>query len=175
MTIMSASNKSSASIGFLTAVENTELGLAGGYLALNVAGRPLEFHCTAPVKANRAQEILYGPTLRPFLLAEQIGQTLLAKSKLTPLVVCTDLAAMLEVRAFTHLPVALVCDAESTAESSGRLTLGKNRLQLPVDYLSDAAMIRERWPSEADTLDLAEPFSRIWEALEEAQKSARAA
>lgn len=174
---MSASNKSSACIGFLTAVENAELGLTGGYLVLNVAGRPLEFHCTAPVKANRAQEILYGPTLRPFLLAEQIGQTLLAKSKLTPLVVCTDLAAMLEVRGFTYLSVVLVGDAESPATDgdSSSLTLGKNRLMLPAGYASDASVIQERWPSEADTLDLVEPFSRIWEALEEAQKSARAA
>ena len=174
---MSSSNKSSACIGFLTAVENAELGLTGGYLVLNVAGRPLEFHCTAPVKANRAQEILYGPTLRPFLLAEQIGQTLLAKSKLTPLVVCTDLVAMLEVRCFTHLPVAMVSDAELSAADGElpSLSLGKNRLMLPAGYASDASAIQEHWPREADALDLTEPFSRIWEALEEAQKSARAA
>ena len=73
-----------ASLGFLTVVEHAELGLLGGYLLLNAAGRPLEFHCTAPVKPNRAQEILYGPTLKPFLYGEQIGQTLLTRSKLTP-------------------------------------------------------------------------------------------
>ena len=47
---------------------------------LNAAGRPLEFHCTAPIKPNRAQEILYGPTLESFLYGEQIGQTLIGQS-----------------------------------------------------------------------------------------------
>ena len=63
-------------LGFLTVVEHPQYGLFGGYLMLNTAGRPLEFHCTAPIKPNRAQEILYGPTLEAFLYGEQIGQTL---------------------------------------------------------------------------------------------------
>ena len=57
-------------IGFLTVTEHAEHGLFGGYLILNVSGRPLEFHCTAPLKPSRAQEILYGPTLRPFLFGD---------------------------------------------------------------------------------------------------------
>src|SRR3954451_6478450 len=93
-----ASPKSSPCLGFLTVVENAELGLIGGYLLLNPAGRPLEFHCTAPVKPNRTQEILYGPTLKPFLYGEQIGQTLLTRSKLTPSVVFTDSEAVLAAR-----------------------------------------------------------------------------
>ena len=73
---MSASgSKSVPSVGFLTVQEFTDLGLIGGYLILNAVGRPLEFHCTAPVRPNRAQEILYGPTLAPFLYGEQIGLT----------------------------------------------------------------------------------------------------
>src|SRR5207344_1424341 len=107
-----------ASLGFLTVVENEELGLLGGYLLLNASGRPLEFHCTAPVKPNRTQEILYGPTLRPFLYGEQIGQTLLAKSKLTPLVVCTDNEAVLATRDCTDIPVVLVLGATAGLSSS---------------------------------------------------------
>src|SRR5438046_361190 len=95
-------------LGFLTVVENAELGLIGGYLLLNTAGRPLEFHCTAPVKPHRTQEILYGPTLKPYLYGEQIGQALLVKSKLTPLVVCTDIEPVLAVREFTEFPVVLL-------------------------------------------------------------------
>ncbi len=77
---MSSSTQKSmpAGIGFLSVIEHDELGLFGGYLVLNMAGRPLEFHCTSPVRPNRAQEILYGPTLRPFLFGEQIGQALLS-------------------------------------------------------------------------------------------------
>src|SRR5436190_16532179 len=108
----SPSPKSAPCLGFLTVVENAELGLLGGYLLLNAAGRPLEFHCTAPVKPNRAQEILYGPTLRPFLYGEQIGQTLLTKSKLMPLVVCTDSENVLAARDFTHVPLVVVRESD---------------------------------------------------------------
>jgi hypothetical protein len=174
--------KSTVCLGFLTVVEHVELGLLGGYLLLNAAGRPLEFHCTAPVKPSRAQEILYGPTLRSFLYGEQIGQTLLTKSRLTPLLVCTDSEPVLAVRDQTHIPVALVVGETqgATAGSSSsvcgtELTLGRNRLSLPAPYSGDEQTIRAAWPAQADHLDLAEPFVRIREALEEAQKSARAA
>ena len=72
--------KSLLAIGFLTVTRDVEQGLFGGYLVLNFLGRPLEFHCTAPVRPNRAQEILYGPTLDPYLVGERIGQALLETS-----------------------------------------------------------------------------------------------
>jgi len=188
---MSSTAKLQPALGFLTVVEHAELGLLGGYLLLNAAGRPLEFHCTAPVKPNRAQEILYGPTLRPFLYGEQIGQTLLARSRLTPILVCTDSEAMLAVRDHTHIPVALVTQGgrESLAEGSllggadcypakdsrPLFRLGQTDLLLPTPYAADEQTIRQHWPAQADLLDLAEPFARIREALDEAQKTARAA
>ena len=106
----SSSTKPSPCVGFLTVVESAELGLLGGYLLLNASGRPLEFHCTAPVKPNRTQEILYGPTLQPYLHGEVIGQALLAKSKLVPIAVCTNSEAVLAVRDFTPTPVVFVLD-----------------------------------------------------------------
>jgi hypothetical protein len=101
-------SRSQATIGFLTVREHEQQGLVGGYLILNAAGRPLEFHCTAPFKPSRAQQILYGPTLHPFLYGEQIGQTLLAKGGAQPQAVCTDSELALSVRTFVKLPVALV-------------------------------------------------------------------
>ena len=77
-------SNSLSAMGFLTIVESSAQGIFGGYLLLNEAGRPLEFHCTAPVRPNRAQQILYGPTLKPYLFGEQIGQTLLSQTKITP-------------------------------------------------------------------------------------------
>lgn len=116
---MSASGtKSLPAIGFLTVCEHSDYGLFGGFLVLNTHGRPLEFHCTAPVKPNRAQEILYGPTLRGFLYAEQIGQTLLHKAKVAPLLVCTNVEPMLDVREFSSAPVVLIAP-EKGGERSG--------------------------------------------------------
>ena len=168
-----------ASLGFLTVVEDPELGLAGGYLLLNAALRPLEFHCTAPVKPNRAQEILYGPTLRPYLVGEQIGQTLLARSKLSPLVVFTDSDVMLAARDFCRTPLVLVLQDEAarSAElrSAAPFSLAANRAVTAPRYAHDEQTIRAAWPPQAEHLDLLEPFTRIREALDEAQRTARQA
>src|SRR5262249_8061846 len=159
-------------LGFLTILENAELGFLGGYLLLNAAGRPLEFHCTAPIRANRTQEILYGPTLRPFLFGEQIGQTLLTKSKLTPLVVCTDSEPALAVRDFTEIPVVVVLGATSSLSSSAagnQFGLATNQVTSAPSHSGDEQLIRAAWPPLADHLNLLEPFDRIREALDEAQ------
>src|SRR4029450_11711246 len=50
-------------LGFFTAIAVPERGFVGGLLVTNHLGRPLEFQCTAPVRPNRTQEILYGPPL----------------------------------------------------------------------------------------------------------------
>src|SRR5436190_27920 len=168
----SPSPKSAPCLGFLTVVENTELGLLGGYLLLNAAGRPLEFHCTAPVKANRTQEILYGPTLKPYLYGEQIGQTLLVKSRLTPIVVCTDCEAVLAVRDFTQIPVVMAVSAADNSTGGIPFQLAKSRVAPAPHYANDAQTIRDSWPAQADHLDLHEPFTRIREALDEAQRTA---
>lgn len=110
-----AGSRPKQSLGFLTVVRHEQFGLFGGYLILNTAGRPLEFHCTAPVKPNRAQEILYGPTLQAFLYGEQIGQTLIAQAGHAPLVVCTDQEPALAAREFIAMPLALVLPSDETS------------------------------------------------------------
>ena len=219
--------KSKPTLGFLTVLEHAQHGLFGGYLVLNTAGRPLEFHCTAPIKPNRAQQILYGPTLESFLFGEQIGQTLLAKSRNEPLLVCTDREPVLAVREHVALPVALVLPGEQdlpgdvdgpvfdpggagrepsptlphrslalnlescvpnsqatasryridTAHVGGSrlitFQLGRNRLAVPAQGDDDRRLITQRLGELAETFDLAEPFARIREAIEEAQQAVR--
>src|SRR5690348_3054964 len=100
--------QSQGALGFFSVLEHEQLGLVGGYLILNPSGRPLEFHCTAPIKPNRAQQILFGPTLDSYLYGEQIGQTLLAKGSVEPWAVWTDVERALAVRDYVKLPVAMV-------------------------------------------------------------------
>jgi hypothetical protein len=104
--------KSNAAFGFLTVVQDGQNSLFGGYLLLNASGRPLEFHCTAPIKPNRAQQILYGPTLEPYLFGEQIGQALLARGTTEPRLVCTDREPAMAVRDYISVPVVLVLPTE---------------------------------------------------------------
>jgi hypothetical protein len=179
-------------MGFLTVVEHPQYGLFGGYLILNLGGRPIEFHCTAPIKANRAQEILYGPTLESFLYGEQIGQTLIGQGSLTPLVICTDREPALAAREHVSAPMVLVLPPESPdappTDEAGRFfrvdaahhgprlvtfELGRNRLALPERAEEDRRLTTERLAELADTFDLSEPFQRIREAIEEAQQAVR--
>ena len=180
------------SLGFLTVVQYEQHGFLGGYLVLNTSGRPLEFHCTAPVKPNRAQEILYGPTLEPYLYGEQIGQALIAKSQLEPLVICTDLEPVLAVREYVSMPVTLVVQAEATPEASasaaGRVyrvdaaaerlkrpvfSLGSNRLSIAPAYADDEQRVTAALTPLSDPFDLSAPFERIRGAIDEAQRSGR--
>lgn len=112
-------SKSLPSIGFLTVTEHAEHGLFGGYLILNTAARPLEFHCTAPVRPNRAQEILYGPTLKPYLYGEQIAHTLFTKARHRPLWICTDVIHVLELRSLIDIPVVQLIPEPVSAERAG--------------------------------------------------------
>ena len=106
---MSDSSDKTELLGFLTVIEHVPLGRVGGFLVLNQAGRPVEFHCTSPVRANRAQEILYGSSLYPFLYGEQIAGTLVSKTKSPVTLLLTDSIPVLAVQESVDLPVVYVC------------------------------------------------------------------
>lgn len=154
--------------GFLTAIDSPQHGLFGGYLVVDALGRPLEFHCTAPVKVTRAQQILYGPTLHGHLHGQQIGGALLAESKATPAVVLTDHDGMLLVRPHTKLPVALV--KPLAGEVTEGFAVGSSHVTPHANDAAADALIRERLANLAGAVDLREPFERIRAAIEEAQR-----
>lgn len=154
--------------GFLTAVESPQHGLFGGYLVVDALGRPLEFHCTAPVKVSRAQQILYGPTLHGHLHGRQIGGALLAESKATPTVVLTDHDGMLHVRPHTRLPMALVRPLAGDAVDG--FSIGAAHVTPHANDAAEEPVLRDRLASLAATVDLREPFDRIRAAIEEAQR-----
>jgi hypothetical protein len=187
--------KSLPAIGFLTVTQDDEHGFFGGYLILNSMGRPLEFHCTAPVRPNRAQEILYGPTLEPYLCGERIGQTLLGKSKVTPSLAITDLESVLAARPFVSVPLALVLGRQEDVDVAGPdAAEALRRVDAPADTLTrprgglqrmnvagftvgvshdrpqDLECVAKQCPQFTEAIDLSEPFDRIREAIGEARK-----
>ena len=192
---------SSASIGFLTVCEHEGQGLFGGYLLLNLAGRPLEFYCTAPVRPNRAQEILYGPTLKPYLYGDQIGQTLLEKAKTKPLLVFTDVEPALAVREYVPSPVVLVLSGEQATQmerarrpdSAAMLvagdpvvplafayrvhlfSVGEQHFAVSQTHCQDAEKVVAQWQPYVAEFDVREPFQRIRDAIDEARRSAKQA
>src|SRR4051794_20824281 len=183
--------------GYLSVINSAEHGYFGGYLIVNPLGRPLEFHCTAPVRPSRAQQILYGPTLEPFLLGEQIAGTILDAAKLKPRLILANCEATLYVRSRVDSPIILLkakVDPPATADpaippvvtidasigsnsklpsSSGphkSLTVESYEFLLPIGFESDRDEAIRLLSELAEKIDLAEPFDRIEEAIREAQR-----
>jgi hypothetical protein len=160
-------------IGFLTAVDSPSHGVFGGYLLVDLSGRPVEFHCTAPVKVSRAQQILYGSTLHGHLHGRQIGAALLAEGTLEPRLVLTDLESMLHVRSHTSLPVALVSRPAGVDLAGGddrRFPVGNACVSAVAVDDATGVMLRKQLAELAAAVELHEPFERIRAAIEEAQR-----
>ena len=179
MTVLS---NSLPAFGFLTVSEDDQHGFFGGYLVLSQLGRPLEFHCSTPIFPSAAQRILYGSTLRSYVLGELIGQTLVKKAKLSVEVVITDLEEMLSLGLVWE---GLLGWLSPKIESDDRDPVARATVDAPVVELDGYRLMGSatcRWSAEAmrETLtsigshiDLAEPFDRIREAIEEAQRVTR--
>jgi hypothetical protein len=193
-----SSARSLPTVGFLTVCEQADHSVVGGYLVLNAAGRPLEFHCTVPVRPNRAQEILYGSTLKPYLYGEQIGRTLVSKAASEPLFVCTDMESVMALREHASVPVVLVSGeaASATGGASPAHARPEHRMDVPhrgaaqsaraalvwfplgshsaavsTAHTGDRETVEQHWSRQIEGLDLGEPFTRIREAIEEAQRT----
>ncbi len=131
-----SSDEAPRTLGFCTVRSHADHGYFGGYLILNTHARPLEFHCTLPVKPSRAQEILYGATLADFVCGEQIAKALTSKAKLTPHVVLTDCTPVLALSRVSDLLVACVPGQQasnlptSDATRTKTIKLGDHSLEI---------------------------------------------
>jgi hypothetical protein len=158
--------------GYLSAVESAEHGYFGGYLLISPLGRPVELHCTAPVRPSRAQELLYGPTLHPYLLGEQIAGTLLGKAQAKPQIVLTDQLSVLCQRSKIDVPLVLLKPSPTSDSSAGpdQLLVSGHHIELATGYSADLHAAIALLSKLAERVDLPEPFERIHEAIREAQR-----
>jgi hypothetical protein len=179
--------------GYLTVLEHNSYGLLGGYLIIDDRGRPLEFHCTAPVQPSRAEQILYGSTLGPCLVGEQIGGGLVAAARLRPKVILIDqldlsflgpqheIATVLLVASTdrgsagdsSEPRLGRVDDPSSLPRTAGTTTrhsfqVDRYRFELPPNGAGDRNIVSRLLESLSQRVDLAEPFERIHLAIREA-------
>ncbi len=154
-------------LGFLTAIEISSKGFVGGLLVTNHFGRPLEFQCTNPVKPNRTQEILYGPTLQSYVLSELIGRTLIEKVGVKPNLVLIDDIQMLDLKNHIPTPIAQINEKEEQSDLVFSLKVGRQFLQLDVAHLTDKIKITKGVSAIPTDANLNEPFERVREALNE--------
>jgi len=160
-------------VGFLTVLHEPS-GYLGGYLVTNAWGRPLEFRLSTAVQPNRVQQILYGGTLEPYICADLIGKTLVEKAGVPVQLVVTDCPMALDLRLRLDAPVVWLAPPGETPAGFGSPAR-------PGSPSAGAVFAHPRHPEDVPvvrgfldrldaTLDLAEPFVRIREAIGEARK-----
>ena len=159
-------------LGFLTTVEQSNDCFVGGLLITNHLGRPLEFECTTPVRPNSTQKILYGPTLKPFVMTELIGKTLYERADVKPDVLLVEEEDLLGLRELVDKPVAcLSVDSPIPVMVGGPaeepLKLGQQQLRVHHAHQMDRSSILKRSHLLPEQADLEEPFERVREALQE--------
>lgn len=155
-------------LGFLAAVEVKDRGYVGGLLVTNHFGRPLEFQCTAPVRPNHTQEVLFGPTLVPYLYNELIGKTLIEKAGVKPNLVLTEDEQILGLREHVDLPIGyLQEDSQSFPDS---LRFGQQKVRFHERHPHDRDVLYELGSLVSEETDLYEPFERVKQALQEAMQ-----
>jgi hypothetical protein len=173
---MSRTPEAEVTIGFFTVEQSEFTGWTGGLLVLSGSGRPLEFQCTLPVRPTRAHEILYGPTLRDYLIGEAIGPLLIKRCRNAPSLLCCNQPEALQLESQFDSPIALVCEAAEKDE--GPITddmlpgyewceLAGSHLRVAIERMETVQSLITRLPNLPDLL---EPFDRIREAINEAQK-----
>lgn len=175
----SGSSSSLSRLAFLTVLEIPEVGACGGMLILNQWGRPVEFHCTAPLTPTRTQEVLFGATLKSFLFCEQIAAALLEQTKQPPQLILVDQPELLDFHAQTEIPLVLISREQQPLPS--RIWNGRVSIPRKVEDWEVIAVVSPgtELPVLAATEDFAgqlpldEPFERIRSAMEEAHAVAR--
>lgn len=164
-------------LGFLW-VTKTDFGYVGGLLVTNQMGRPLEFQCTTPVRPNKTQEILYGPTLQAFIYSELIGKTLFDRLSVKPDLIVIAQPELLDLRPL--IPAVVGCLIE-TSDSKKELPdqtfvqVGMQHVRFNAKFNDDADLIASRSNVITADSDLSEPLERVKEALHETLKSSSVA
>src|SRR5262245_14819882 len=164
-------------LGFLTVLHEAS-GYLGGYLVTNLWGRPLEFRLSTAVQPNRVQQILYGSTLQSYICADLIGKTLVERTSTAAQLVLTDREPSLDLRLLANVPVVWVASPDDPVAvalaAQGAEVSPSNDDHGPLlchpRHPEDATRIRDILCQLDGSLDLAEPFGRIREALGEARK-----
>jgi hypothetical protein len=167
--------QASPTLGFITVLIDGG-AYVGGYLITNAWGRPLEFRLSTSVQPNRAQQILYGSTLKPYICADLIGKALLTKSNLPTQILLTDCEPLLDLRLQVETPLAWLARPDDELAGSlersgaGVRTSDANLLVCHPRFTEDARPIRGILDQVPNGADLNEPFCRIRDALQEARK-----
>lgn len=159
-------------LGFYLVANDPNAGWMGGLLVLNSGGRPLEFHCSLPLRPTRTQQILYGPSLESYLVGDLIGKAVLARAKLRPHLVLVEDHAALALSTSSGFPMVCFGDPPEDGGDYEAITIDGAQAFVSLGHQQQVVEVLSQLPR---SLDLSEPFDRIREAFNEARGTSRAA
>ncbi|MCA9079857.1 MAG: hypothetical protein KDA58_04830 [Planctomycetaceae bacterium] len=154
-------------LGFMH-VAQTDAGFVGGLLVTNRQGRPLEFQCTTPLRPNNTQQMLYGPTLRPYIFADLLGKTLFDRVAVKPDLIVVQQPELLDLRPLIAAPVGCIAEpTEGDLPDETRIQLGGQHLRIHAEAHEDRDALHAASSLIPNDADLAEPLDRVRDALQE--------
>jgi hypothetical protein len=99
-------------VGFLVLHEDSPNSFIGAILITDKNGFPIEYRFTEKIQIEEVKRLLYGDSLRAYLMVEIIGITLIESLEKKPALILTREEEFLKLRGKTDLPIACVGDEE---------------------------------------------------------------
>lgn len=165
-------------LAYLAVIDVDGLGTCGGMLVVNGLGRPVEFHCSTPVRASRTQEVLYGRTLQQYLNCDLVGRAMLEHCRGGSTVLVVRQPELMALHSLTDRPLALIGsatagDASVTSAAAESFTPPAGQILQLLGKAEDLERSEAALRRLAAVLPLEEPFGRIDEAIREAHAAGR--
>ena len=160
-------------IGFIDIVKFPNSGkLRSGLLITNAKTQPLVFYASDSIKPTTLQQILYGKTLRAYLVNEVFGTNLIQAhhGKLDIIFVKHD--GFLNLRLYHPVPICFV-DLNALASAVETDHPSVELIRVHQNHSSDAGFAKEVFLHLVTYLgrELREPFERIRLALHELERN----
>lgn len=141
-------------VGFLALHEDpAEDSFVEAILITDKNGYPLEYRFTEKISISKIQRILYGNTLRPYLIHEVVGLKLLKELDNPPSVILVVDEDLLALREKSECPILLLEEDKTSLKAHDK-------------HPDDIERTRSALESYKEQIPLSQPFHRIFEAIE---------
>jgi len=155
-------------IAYLSCPQDSGRNYLGGLLLTDYRTRPLEFAVVSPVKVSVMQRIIHGRTLDEAITVDVVARRLLSEATKPPDIIFVDSDLLLGLQRLTEIPVAKLSREQNSVSQPTTISTLKYSTSRTADNESTVGEVLATLEGHADLLD---PFTRMTEAIREAQKS----
>jgi hypothetical protein len=155
-------------IAYISCPQDSGRNYLGAVLLTDYRTRPLEFAFVSPVKITAMQRIIHGRTLDEAIIVDLIANRLLKEATKRPDIIFVDSDILLEVHRLTKAPVAKLFRQDGAPDQANSISTVRFTASGGSERTSKVETVLASLESHGD---LAEPFTRMTEAIREALKS----